>query len=125
MRISKQSVLSGKVKDTENLIHYYTQMDNDVLRIIQVLQGRVRFGDGIDGMEGENIAGEFQVVSDTGVANTEFTVSHSLGAVPIGYLVIKIDKAGVVYDSGTTWTSTDIYLKCSASNANVTLFLMK
>ncbi|KKM18803.1 hypothetical protein LCGC14_1662060, partial [marine sediment metagenome] len=30
----------------------------------------------------------------------------------------------VVYDSGTTWTATTIYLKCSAANAAVTLFVI-
>ena len=101
------------------------QIDLDMLSLFQCLNGRVRFGSGDDGTEGENIAGEFQVVTDTGSANTEFVVAHTLGAVPVGYLVLKQNKAGSIYDSGTTWTDTNIYLKGSAANMNVTLFLLK
>lgn len=60
-------------------------------------------------------------VSDTGTADTEFSVSHNLGRVPSGFVVTKTNKAGIVYDSGTAWTATAIYLKCSAANTAVTL----
>jgi len=64
---------------------------------------------------------EAVAVSDTGTADTEFSVSHHLGRVPNGFLVTKIDKAATVYDSGTSWTTTTVYLKCSAANVSVTL----
>jgi hypothetical protein len=63
-------------------------------------------------------------VGDTGAADTEFAVDHPLGRVPAGFLVANIDAAGVVYDSGTAWTATVIYLKCSAANAGVTLWVL-
>ena len=59
--------------------------------------------------------------TDTGTANTEFAIAHHLGRTPAGFLVTRLDKAGSVYDSGTAWTETAIYLKCSAANAAVTL----
>jgi len=104
---------------------YVKDVDRDLVNLFTAFKARIRFGDGTDGELGENISGEFQVVSDTGAADTEFSVSHTLGAIPIGFLVTNIDKGGVVYDSGTAWTSTTIYLKCSAANAEVTLFLLK
>jgi len=58
-------------------------------------------------------------VADTGSANVEFTVIHNLGVVPHGYLVAYQDKAGSVYDGGTSWTSTNIYLKASVANMNI------
>ena len=63
--------------------------------------------------------------TDTGTANTEFTVSHNLGFVPGKYILTKINNAGVIYDSGTTWTTTQIFLKCSTANAAVTLTVMR
>ncbi len=99
--------------------------DTDFNTVVTCLQGRVRFGAGNDGSNGENIDGQWQVISDTGTINTEFSVSHSLGSIPVGYLVTKINKGGVIYDSGTAWTSTTIYLKCSAANATVSLFLLQ
>lgn len=63
------------------------------------------------------------VVADTGAANTEFTVAHSLKRIPTGYLVIRRDKAGVVYDSGTAFTVSNIYLKCSTANTAITVIV--
>jgi hypothetical protein len=60
-------------------------------------------------------------VADTGTANTEFSVSHHLGRVPNGYIITKSDKACNVYDSGTTWTNSAIYLKCDANNVALSL----
>ncbi len=100
-------------------------VDKDLITIFNCLQGRIRFGGGVDGSDGENIDGQWQVISDTGSINTEFSVPHSLGSIPIGYIVTKINKAGIIYDSGTTWTSTTIYLKCSVANATVSVFLLQ
>jgi len=58
-------------------------------------------------------------VSDTGNADTEFSVTHHLGRVPAGFLLTKSDAACAVYDSGTTWTNSLIYLKCNAANAAI------
>jgi hypothetical protein len=72
-------------------------------------------------------AGNFNAMyvqdTDTGVANTEFTVAHKLDRVPVAYITGYISKAGVIYDSGTTWTTTNMYLKCDAANASVTLLI--
>lgn len=100
------------------------KIEQDINRIIECLKGRVRFGTGTDGDRGENIAGEFQVIADTGSANTQFSVTHTLGAVPVGYIILKNSKSGVIYDGTDAWTSTTIYLKCSAANAAITIFLI-
>ena len=113
------------VGNVERLQEYLNTLDGDIRNLFDLTQGRVRLGDASDGELGENVSGQFQVVADTGAADTEFTVSHGLGAVPIGYLLLNIDKAGVVYDSGTAWTSSNVYLKCSVANCAVTLFLIK
>jgi len=92
-------------------------------RIISTLQGNLRFGTATDGRMGENIQGQFQVVTDTGNVDTQFTVAHTLGYTPTCYLILSIDKAGVVYKSGTTWTSTNTYFKCNVANCVVSLFI--
>jgi hypothetical protein len=104
---------------------YIKDVDKDLINLFTVLKGRVAFGSGSDGAKGENISGEFQVYTSNAVADTEDTIAHTLGAVPIGFIVINIDKGGVVYDGGTAWTSSNIYLKCSTTSTNITLFLLK
>lgn len=67
----------------------------------------------------DNFDADIVDVSDSGSADTEFTVAHDLKKVPNGFLVFNIDKGGIVYDSGTSWTTTAIYLKCSVANAAI------
>lgn len=64
---------------------------------------------------------ESLTVADTGTANTEFSVTHHLSRVPNGFIITKSDKACSVYDSGTTWTNSLIYLKCDAANTALSL----
>jgi hypothetical protein len=72
----------------------------------------------------DNIDGNFDVISDTGLADTQFTVTHNLNRQPIGYFVIRQSKAGSFYDSGTAWTTTQIFLKCSGANVAATIFVI-
>jgi len=125
MDIAKSSNIPANFKDSDKSEEYIKALDGDVRNLFACLQGRTRFGSGTDGSKGENVSGQFQVVSDTGSADTEFTVSHDLGAVPIGLILIKSNKAGIVYSGSTSWTSSAVYLKCSVANANVTIFLLK
>ena len=55
--------------------------------------------------------------------NTEDTVAHGLGKVPTGFLIYSEDKAAVIYDSGTAWTKTNIYLKCDTASVAAKLII--
>jgi hypothetical protein len=99
-------------------------LDTDLKNIMLFSAGRVRFGTGVDGARGENISGEFQVFT-AGSADAENTIAHTLGSVPIGYLVVKQSKAGSLYSGSTAWSSTNIYLKCSVASVVFTIFLLK
>lgn len=86
------------------------------------------FGTGDDGQQNGNIEGEWQEFTSHGTANTEFAVAHGLGSVPLGYMIVSQDKAGSLYqmhDTGTAWTSTNIYLKCSVVSVKFLVFLIK
>ena len=120
MKIAKQSIYNGQVD--QNLVRSF---NNDLRNVILALSGRVRFGSVGDGDRGENISGEWQTFTSNGSADTEDTIAHTLGSVPEGFIVTNINKGGVVYDSGTSWTSSNIYLKTSVSSATVTIFLLK
>lgn len=57
-------------------------------------------------------------------ANTEDTVTHNLGRIPIGYIVIDRDKAGMVYSSSkASWTTTTMRLKCDVGATATTLLV--
>lgn len=94
-------------------------LEQELLRVwtklAQIINGGLKFSDNFD-------AGILSV-ADSGNINTEFAVAHVLKRVPVGYIVVKIDKAAIVYESGTAWTSTNIYLKASAANCALTVLV--
>ena len=89
----------------------------------RVLSGNISFGQS-DADTGRNI----DVARGTGTSpatpNQTFSVSHALGRVPVGFIVIRTDKACSIYDSGTAWTSTSISLKCSVASVTFTLLVL-
>lgn len=94
------------------------QVNEEVARVID---GNVSFG--VAGVR-DNIDGAWITVADTGGANTDFTVTHNLGRVPEGWLVIKQDKATSIYVGSVAWTETQITLKSSTANVALTLFII-
>lgn len=125
MKIFKSSnLVRGRSDDAK----YQSDLDSDIKKIVFAISGRIRFGDGADGTSGENISGQFQQFTSHASANTEFAVSHDLGVIPVGAIVIWQDKAGDLYQgpsTGTSWTSTNVYFKCSVSSVTFKVFLLK
>lgn len=119
MKIAKTVTLPNQ--DIENQL---ALIDQNLKKIMLCLQGRVSFGAGTDGVNCENIKGQWQVVADTGSANTNFSVTHTMGQVPVGYIVTKINNAGVIYLGTDAWTTTTVSLKSSAANSAVSLVLL-
>ena len=107
----------------KNAESHRRSVDADLRKLFFAMQGRLAFGESTDGVDGENIEGEFQVVADTGTANTEFAVAHTLNKVPNGYIVVKNNKNGVVYDGTTANSATNLYLRHGAANSSITVFI--
>lgn len=121
MKFAKATQINER-HDLKSQIH---SLDNDIQRISHLLQGRVRFGTGADGARGENIEGRFQVFTTNATPDTEDTVAHGMATTPIGWILISIDKGGVLYKGTTAWDSTNAYFKCTVASAAVTVFLLK
>lgn len=124
MKLARQSTLNQKTEVDKQL----PILQNDINKLYLCLQGRVRFGRGSDGDRGENMAGEFQQFTTSGTPNAENTIAHTIGAIPVGYIIVWQDKAGTLYQgptTGTAWTSTNIYLKCSVASVTFSVFLIQ
>ncbi len=109
--------------DNSDIINYDTDFNN----VINCLNGRVRFGPGTSGNDGENISGRFLTITTNGTANTESTFTHNMGAIPVGYIILWQDKAGSIYQgptTGTAWTLSTISLKGSVISITAKLFLL-
>lgn len=103
-------------------------VDRDLITLFTCLQGRVRFGPGTSGNDGENISGQFLQITTNATPDTENTFAHTIGAIPVGYIVLWQSKAGSIYQgptTGTAWTATAMSLKCSVASVTALLFLLK
>lgn len=73
-----------------------------------------------------NLNGQWANITAPGTPDTEFSVTHELGKVPSFYWV-NADRACSVYqlpDTGTAWTETTIFLKCSVASAKLRIFIL-
>lgn len=122
MKLVKTSNLSNRKNETNQ---YDKNLDADISSIFTALKGRIRFGSSTDGYRGENISGEFQVFTSDSTPDTEDTIAHTIGAVPVGYIVLKQNKAGSLYLGSTTWTKSNVYFKCDVASVAFTIFLLK
>ena len=89
----------------------------------RVRRGGLSFGTGVAG----EIAGVFdaqyiQAISHA-TPDTEFIVHHELDRIPQMFLVARKDRAGDVYDSGTAWTDSAIYLKVTVASVQLKLLV--
>jgi hypothetical protein len=59
-----------------------------------------------------------------GVANTDFTIQHSLGRIPLTIVGQDTDNLGLIGRSPTTpWTKTTVTLRCSTASAHYKVIL--
>lgn len=130
MKITKISNFTGlddrnKSFKKEHLNDFVFDVDKDLRNFFLLAQGRVRFGNGVDGERGENVSGEFQTIITSGTPDAENTLAHGLGAVPVGYIVLNQDKAASLYSGASAWTASNIYLKSNVATVTFTIFLLK
>lgn len=90
--------------------------------ISRALNGGVEFGSPSNG--NINMRG-FWVDTITPGADVEFTVDHNLGYIPIGIIVVSVDKAAIVYASRKNqWTETQLFLKCNVATVSLQGFVI-
>jgi len=85
----------------------------------------ISLGGGVNGYRAGNLDAQFIDINTTpAVANTEFVVIHGLQRVPVGYLIVRADKACNVYDSSAgSWTESLLYLKCDTAGVTIKIVL--
>jgi len=98
--------------EDEDLYNVLSEFTNSV---IEILNGGILFSDNFDC--------KLVTYTSNGTPDTEDTLAHGLGRTPTGYLVYGMDKAAIVYDGGTAFTATNLYLKCNVATAAVRLIV--
>jgi hypothetical protein len=91
-------------------------------KVSNAINGGIEFGSPQDGPI--NVKGTWAQGTSPLVANTEFPITHNLGYIPTGFMVANTDQASHIYAGGTTWTTTQIFLKSDQAGVNYTIFIM-
>lgn len=113
MKFSRRTV---PTLNSPNLTAQLLSMLNDVMGNLSAIFDRgISFDANIDAVS---------VSFTSNVApNTEDTVAHALGRVPVGFIVTSLDRAATVYAGGTAFTSTQLFLRTSVASAVVRLIV--
>ena len=93
--------------------------------ITQTLNGGLRLKSGESLARSRNFKAQMIEFTTPSSANAEFTVFHSLGVKPDGYMVVLQNKAGSIYTSNHGgWEKGKIYFKSNTSSmlTNVILY---
>lgn len=57
------------------------------------------------------------------IANTEDGVPHSLGRIPLGYIVVGLNKPAIVFKGASAWSTTHIFLQCNQPSVAVSVIV--
>jgi|SRR5208282_812069 len=73
-----------------------------------------------------NMNGQWANITAPATANTEFAIPHNLNRIPSHFHYFS-DSPAILYQlptTGTPWTTTNIYVKCSVGGASLRVFIM-
>lgn len=98
------------------------KLDEDLLRALNelndnlsaILNTGISFNDNFDSV--------FVTYTSNAIANTEDTVTHTLGKTPTGIIPVSLDKAAIIYKSGS-YTATSLLIKCNVASTTATLLV--
>jgi hypothetical protein len=100
--------------------------------VAKAVNGGIDFGNSAQTAQGPgsaysgNMNGQWVNVTTPSTANAQFAIAHNLNRIPSHYHYIT-DNGGVIYqlpNTGTAWTATNIYVKCSTASATLRIFIM-
>jgi hypothetical protein len=58
-----------------------------------------------------------------GAANTDFTITHNLGYVPVTIIGQDTNNGGLLYRGSVAWTKTTITLRCTTTTATYNVWV--
>jgi hypothetical protein len=93
-------------------------------RIAKVVNGGISFGSTMSNADGDININCWKASGTTpGAANTNFTISHFLGRVPLTIVGQDTDNGGLLYRGSVAWSKTTVTLRCSTATAHYNVIL--
>jgi hypothetical protein len=110
------------VLPTQKALKDFVTMIRSVYQhLTDVVNGKIGFGDGTNH---DNIDGSWINVVAPAAPNTDFTVTHNLGRIPVGYWLMQKDRACDVYTGSVAATKTQLTLRATVASAVLRLFVI-
>jgi hypothetical protein len=127
VRVQQQSTVNASTSlvpaDTTS-VNQASSIVTDIKNLTLAVNGNLRIGSAVSGQNGENISGQWLTFT-SGTAGVFSALTHTVGAIPVGFLVTNINKPAIVYSSGTSWTGTTVYLASNTTGLTATVFLLR
>jgi hypothetical protein len=112
-----QPTCLGNVADPKNLTRHSE-------RLAKVLNGNVSFGATMsNAQEDQNLNVWKATGTSPATPNTNFTINHSLGRIPITIVGQDGNNGGVLYRGSVAWTKTTVSLKCTTASMTYNVIL--
>ena len=100
-----------------------TQYLQDLNRMARSMTFLTAAGGFADGQRSLNLDAVWVLYVSSGTANTETSVAHNLGRIPLGAFVGLPDISATIYAGTTAWSSTLVYFRSTAATTTVRLLL--
>src|ERR1700734_1652432 len=99
---------------------------NELVGAGGTLMGNLSFGDIAAGQPTGNLKTILLQGTSPGTANTAFTLTHNLGKIPNGAILVQSNVAATLYGDATAqaWTDTTITLLLSVASVNCTIWVL-
>lgn len=100
--------------------------EQNVTGLLGLVNGNLSFGNIAAGQHSANMKSTIVQGTSPIIANTAFTLTHNLGQIPNGFIVIRKDQHADFYgDSGTgTWDTSVITIKCDTITVGYTILVI-
>lgn len=100
---------------------FATMLQKSWRNLTTLINSHLGFGDGV---KADNIDGVWANVVAPAAPNTDFTITHNLGRLPVGYWILYKDRAVDVYTGSVAATKTQITLRATVASAVLRLFII-
>ena len=94
-------------------------------RNARVLAGNIHYGSTMSNADKDKNMNCWKATGVTpGTANTDFTIQHSLGRIPLTINGQDGNNGGVLYRGSVAWSKTSVTIRCTTANMQYNVILI-
>ncbi len=116
----------GNLNLAVNQLQDVVGITDQVPGLTQLVNGDLSFGDISNSVPSANMHSIIVDGTSPILTNTNFTLTHNLGQIPNGFIVLRKNKASDFYGDPTTgtWNSSTIQIQCDTTLVAYTILIL-